>query len=215
MVSDMGAIMTVMDFTWEESRRAFEDAADWYLATVALVGDRWDEPGLGEWSVRDLVGHTSRSFVTVEEYAARPAAAVEVASPADYYLATRAIAAGPDVAQRGRDAAAALGDDPAAALAEIADRVRRLLDAHDGTALVTTIAGGMRLADYLVTRTFELTVHTADLALALNEPTTTPSTAAVQALALVAELALADGTAGSLLLLATGRTGLPTGFSVM
>ena len=48
-----------MDFAWEESRRAFDDAAGWYLATVALVGDRWDEPGLGEWSVRDLVGHTA------------------------------------------------------------------------------------------------------------------------------------------------------------
>lgn len=73
----------------------------------------------------------------------------------------------------------------------------------------------MRPADYLVTRTFELTVHTADLALALNEPISTPSTAAAQALALVADLALADGTAGSLLLLATGRTELPAGFSVM
>jgi len=207
--------MTVMDFAWEESRRAFDEAAAWYLATTTIVGDRWDEPGLGEWSVRDLVGHTSRSFLTVEEYAARPPAAVEVASPRDYYLATRAIAAGPDVAQRGRDAAAALGDDPVAAVTEIAARVGSLLDAHDGSALVTTIVGGMRLADYLPTRTFELTVHTADLALALGEPIDTPSTAAAQALALVAELALADGTAGSLLLLATGRTGLPTGFSVM
>ena len=204
-----------MDLTWEHSRRAFDDAADWYLATVALVGDRWDEPGLGEWSVRDLVGHTSRSFLTVEEYAARPAAAVEVASPADYYLATRAIAAGPDVAQRGRDAAAALGDDPVAAVREIAARVGGLLAAHDGSALVTTIVGGMRLADYLPTRTFELTVHTADLALALDEPIHAPSAAAAQALALVADLALAGGTAGSLLLLATGRSGLPPGFSVM
>ncbi len=204
-----------MDFAWEESRHAFDDAADWYLATVALVGDRWDEPGLGEWSVRDLVGHTSRSFLTLEEYAARPAAAVEVASPGDYYLATRAIAAGPDVAQRGRDAAAALGDDPVAAVREVAARVGALLDAHDGSALVTTIAGGMRLVDYLPTRTFELTVHTADLALALDEPVHAPGAPAAQALAIVADLALTDGTAGSLLLLATGRSGLPTGFSVM
>jgi uncharacterized protein (TIGR03083 family) len=211
----MRAIMSVVDFAWEDSRRAFDDAADWYLATIALVGDRWDGPGLGEWSVRDLVGHTSRSFLTVEEYAARPAAAAEIASPSDYYRATRAIAAGPGVAQRGRDAAAALGDDPVAAVGEIAARVRRLLDEHDGTALVTTIAGGMRLADYLPTRTFELTVHTADLALALSEPIDAPSTAAAQALALVADLALTDGTAGSLLLLATGRAGLPSGFSVM
>ena len=58
-----------MDYSWAESRRAFDDAADWYLATVALVGDRWQQPGLGEWTVRDLVGHASRSFLTIETYA--------------------------------------------------------------------------------------------------------------------------------------------------
>ena len=67
-----------MDFVWEDSRRAFHDAADWYVATTALVGDRWEAPGLGEWSVRDLVGHTSRSFLTVEAYLGRPADSVAV-----------------------------------------------------------------------------------------------------------------------------------------
>src|SRR6188768_4548096 len=101
-----------MGSTWNDSRHAFHDAAEWYVETTGLVGDRWQQPGLGEWSVRDLVGHASRSFLTIETYAARPAESVEIASPSDYYLATRAIAAGPDVAQRGRDAAAALGADP-------------------------------------------------------------------------------------------------------
>ena len=90
-----------------------------------------------------------------------------------------------------------------------------LLDEHDGTALLTTIAGGMRLQDYLPTRTFELVVHTADLALALGVPIDAPPTAAAQALDIVTGIALTDGTAGSLLLLATGRTGLPERFSVM
>jgi uncharacterized protein (TIGR03083 family) len=179
------------------------------------VGDRWQLPGLGEWTVRDLVGHASRSFLTIETYAAKPAESVEIASASDYYLATRAIAAGPDVAQRGRDAAAALGADPVTAVREIAARVRSLLDEHDGTALLTTIAGGMRLEDYLPTRTFELVVHTADLALALGVPIDAPATAAAQALDIVTGIALTDGTAGSLLLLATGRTGLPERFSVM
>ena len=109
-----------MDFAWEESLRAFRDAGDWYVATVAEVGDRWAEPGLGEWTVRDLVGHTSRSFLTVEAYLQKPADSVAVESTADYFRATRELAAGPDVAQRGRDAGAALGDDPAAAVAAIA-----------------------------------------------------------------------------------------------
>ena len=153
-----------MVFPWDDSRRAFADGAAWFVRTAALVGDRWESPGLGEWDVRALVGHTSRSLLTVEAYLARPAAAVEVPSPADYVRATREIAAGPAVAERGREAGAALGADPAAAVAEIAARVLPLVDASDGTELVTTIAGGMRLSDYLPTRTFELAVHTADLA---------------------------------------------------
>jgi len=204
-----------MRMAWEESRRAFDEAAAWYVATVGLVGDRWDTPGLGEWSVRDLVGHTSRSFVTIEEYTARPAADVAVDSPTGYYLATRAIAAGPGVAQRGRDAGVALGADPATTVAEMASRVGALLDTHDGSALVTTIAGGIRLLDYLPTRTFELTVHTADLARALARPVDVPARAAAQALRIVCDLAVHDGKAGQLLLHATGRDGLPAGFSVL
>jgi hypothetical protein len=112
-----------MGFAWDESRRAFTDAAEWFVRTTAVVDDRWDRPGLGEWDVRALVGHTSRSLLTVETYLAQPAPTVDVASAADYFRATRAAAAGPAVAARGRDAAAALGTDPAAAVAEIAARV--------------------------------------------------------------------------------------------
>ncbi len=184
-----------MVFSWDDSRRAFADAAEWFVRMATLVGDRWDRPGLGEWDVRALVGHTSRSLLTVETYLARPAAAVGVASAADYFRATRAVAADPAVAARGRDAGTALGTDPAAAVAEIAARVLPLVDTQDGTELVTTIAGGMRLVDYL--------------------PTRTPATAAAQALQVVADLAVADGLAGPLLLAATGRPGLPAGFSVL
>jgi uncharacterized protein (TIGR03083 family) len=204
-----------MPFPWDESRRAFADAAGWFVSTTALVGDRWAEPGLGEWDVRALVGHTSRSLLTVEAYLARPAQTAEIPSAADYFLATRAMAAGPAVAQRGRDAGDALGDDPASVVAEIAARVVPFVDAQDGGTLLTTIAGGMRLEDYLPTRTFELAVHTSDLARALDEPLDVPATSAVQALRLVTELAAGDGRAGPLLLAATGRTGLPPGWSVL
>lgn len=204
-----------MHSSWEDARRAFTDAAEWFVRTVASVDDRWDQPGLGEWDVRALVGHTSRSLLTVEAYLARPAAGVEIPSAADYYRATRAAAADSAVAARGREAGAALGCDPAVAVAEIATRVLPLLDGRDGRELVTTIAGGMRLADYLPTRTFELAVHTADLATALKIPPDVPSTAAAQALHLVVDLAVADGLAGPLLLAATGRPSLPGGFSVL
>jgi hypothetical protein len=195
-----------MHFPWDDSRRAFTDAADWFVRTAGRVGDRWETPGLGEWDVRALVGHTSRSLLTVETYLTQPAAAVAIPSPADYVRATRSIAAGPEVAQRGRDAGAALGGDPASAVAEIAARVLPLVAACDGTELVTTIAGGMRLSDYLPTRTFELAVHTADLAAALEMPPDVPATAATQALQVVTDVAVGDGRAGSLLLLTTGRS---------
>jgi len=204
-----------MRFPWDESRRAFADAASEFIRTAALVGDRWQEPGLGEWDVRALVGHTSRSLLTVEEYLARPAATVEVPSAPAYYAATSAMAAGPGVAARGVAAGQALGDDPATAVAGLAARVLPLVERSDGTDLLTTLAGGMRLDDYLPTRTFELAVHTCDLATALGLPLVVPATAARQALRLVSELAVSSGQAGPLLLAATGRPVLPPGYSVL
>ena len=204
-----------MRFSWDESRRAFVDAASEFVRTAALVGDRWQEPGLGEWDVRALVGHTSRSLLTVEEYLARPAATVEVPSAPAYYAATSAMAVGPGVAARGVAAGQALGDDPAAAVARLAVRVLPLVERSDGTDLLTTLAGGMRLDDYLPTRTFELAVHTCDLATALGLPLEVPATAARQALRLVSELAVSSGQAGPLLLAATGRPVLPPGYSVL
>ena len=96
-----------MGYSWEDSRRAFADATEWFVRMTALVGDRWSRPGLGEWDVRALVGHTSRSLLTVEMYLARPAAVVEVDSAADYFRATRAVATDPAVEARGRDDRAA------------------------------------------------------------------------------------------------------------
>lgn len=200
---------------WDARRRVFAEAASWFVATTAQVDGRWDAPGLGEWDVRALVGHTSRSLLTVEQYLAVPTASAELDSPTAYYRATRAIAAGPEVAQRGRAAGAALGEDPASAVATIAARVVPMVDGMRGDELLTTVAGGMRLSDYLPTRTFELTVHTLDLAAALGLVVAPPAEAAAEALQLVAGLAVADGLAGELLLAATGHSGLPAGFSVL
>ena len=204
-----------MDFTWDESREAFEAAAGWFVAAAADVGDRWDALGLGEWDVRALVGHASRSFVTVEAYLAKPPEQVDVESAALYYRATRSLARGPGVAQRGIDAGRALGDDPAAAVAALAARVVPLVQRSTGDELMTTIAGGMRLRDYLPTRTFELVVHTCDLAVALDLPLTPPALAARHAMRLVAELVVDGAHAGEALLALTGRRALPADFSVM
>ena len=87
---------------------AFTDASEWFLESVPHASGHWDEPGLGEWSVRDLVGHASRSFVTVETYLDQlrdqPPAEIDVTSAVDYYRRISVLAAAEGVAQRGRDA---------------------------------------------------------------------------------------------------------------
>lgn len=204
-----------MTFSWDDSLHAFSTAAESFVNLTATIGDRWDQPGLGDWDVRALVGHTTRSFLTVEAYLQRPAETAEFATAADYFRATRSIAAGADVTERGREAGHALGPDPAGAVAQISTRVINLVEDKDGTELVTTVVGGMRLRDYLPTRTFELTVHGADLASALDNPVQLPATAAAQALHIIEDLAVLGGLAGPLLLAATGRSSLPPGFTVL
>jgi hypothetical protein len=108
-----------------------------------------------------------------------------------------------------------LGADPASAVANIADRVTALVARSHGSDIAGTPVGGMRLVDYLPTRTFELTVHTADLALATGSEFNVPHTAGGQSLELVAQLATDAGHAGTLLLAATGRGALPDGSTVL
>ena len=177
----------------------------------------WDGPGLGEWDLRALVGHTSRSLVTVVEYLGRPAAAVEVATSEAYYEAAAALmrADPPAVVERGRAAGAALGDDPAAAFRQrLADAVAALEQAGDDD-LLTTIAGGMRLAAYLPTRTFELAVHGADISAATGIAVAFPLSVLAESVALAARTAVVLGQGPVVLAALTGRAGLPAGFSVV
>ncbi len=202
--------------SWAGTREAFAQSAAWFVRTSVEVQGRWDQVGLGEWTVRDLVGHTSRALLTVETYLSQEAAAVEVTSPVEYFRLVLCSTGDPAVvAQRGRDAGAALGADAAEAVAGIADRVLARVSAAEGDSLVATPVGGMRLIDYLPTRTFELTVHTCDLAAALGQVVEVPEAAAAESLNLLGELAIRAGRAAPLLLAATGRGSLPAGFTVL
>lgn len=200
---------------WSNLLDAYAEAGAWFVKTAGLVGDRWSAAGLGQWDVRALVGHTARSLLTVETGLANPPRELTLTSPVAYFQATRTLTSGAAVAQRGRDAGDALGLDPAAAAAGILARVLPLLDPLDGTELVATAGGGMRIADYLPTRVFELVVHTADLAVAIGVPADPPAGPATRTLALISQLAIADGHAATVLLAFTGRHGLPSGFSVL
>ncbi len=73
----------------------------------------------------------------------------------------------------------------------------------------------MRLADYLPTRTFELVVHTRDLAAALGLTPAAPTAAARDAVSLASERVLDEGRAGEVLLALTGRRPLPKGCTLV
>ena len=173
-------------------REAYEIAAELFVNTVEQVGPtQWEQPGLGVWTVRNLVGHTSRALLTVELYLAKPAVQREVVRPVDYLLRAQAGGADPaSVAARGREAGVALGPDPLAAVRDIAARVLAQVQTASDEALVSTPVGGMRLIDYLPSRIFELAVHTLDIAAALPVTVILPESVATVALHLLADLAL-------------------------
>jgi len=196
----------------------FESAAGFFAELVETIpSTAWDGPGLGEWDLRSLVGHTGRSLTTVTAYLARPAAGIDMPSTVAYYQWTvQQIGADPaGVAERGRQAGIALGEDPAAAVRLLHTDAVTAVRQVDGDPIIETIAGGMRFSAYLPTRTFELTVHTLDIAAALGREVVLPSDALSDALQLAAELALLKGDGQALLLTLTGRRPLPEDYSVL
>ena len=199
------------------ARRTFAEAAGFFVATVERVRPAdWERPALGEWSVRDLAGHTSRALITLETYLGRPAQAVDAASAVEYFVSARASFGDPvEVARRGREAGAALGADPAATIRQLAERVVPLVAGADLDLLLATPAGGMRLRDYLATRVFELVIHTLDLAAAIGAAAEPPVAATAVSLEIAAGLALRSGEVGDVLLALTGRRPLRSGFSVL
>jgi uncharacterized protein (TIGR03083 family) len=201
-----------------DSRTAFLTAATSFVDQVARIpADALTGPGLGEWDLRALVGHTSRSLVTVETYLDQPAIEVVVPTAAGYYLAIADVVAagGAEIVERGRQAGLALGDEPATYVAELADRVREKLAGYDPAYVLTTIAGGMRLEEYLRTRTFELVVHGLDIGQASGMAPAFAQEALVDAVTLAAEVAARTERGPELLLAMTGRGTLPQGFSVV
>ncbi|WP_188944826.1 maleylpyruvate isomerase N-terminal domain-containing protein [Nakamurella endophytica] len=202
---------------WASVRAGFAAAATWFVTTAGDAAGQPDRPALGVWTVRDLVGHTGRALLTVENYLQdSTAGAVDMASPAAYYRRAQAALADPvAVAERGRAAGAALGEDLAGSVAAIASRVLARVAAAGPDDAVDSPVGRLRLVDYLPTRTFELTVHTCDLAVAIGVAPAVPDAAAAASLALAADLAVDRQVSGPLLLALTGRTALPEGFSLL
>ena len=197
-------------------RATFAEAARTFTDLVPRIpADRWNGPGLGEWDLRSLVGHTSRSLVTVETYLDQPAETEEVPTAAAYYAAI-ARTAHAAVAARGVAAGQALGEKPAAFVAALAERVLAQVE-RAGNPLIQTAAGGMHLESYLPTRTFELVVHSLDIAAAV--PDIEPPEFSDQLLSEVARVAataaVLRGRGVELMLALTGRGSLSPGFSIV
>ncbi|WP_237569423.1 maleylpyruvate isomerase N-terminal domain-containing protein [Mycolicibacterium lacusdiani] len=183
-----------------------------------IPDDAWDGPGLGDWDLRSLVGHASRSFVTVSTYLRAPAEREDLASAVDYVARLREMAAGlgaADVVERGRQAGRDLGADPAAAVDALARAA--LSDTADaGDPLITVIGGlGIRLSNYLPTRTFELAVHGLDIARAAGISLVLPDEVLEEATVLATRVGVALGHGETVLLALTGRAPLTEGFSVV
>ena len=183
-----------------------------------IPDDAWDGPGLGDWDLRSLVGHASRSFVTVSTYLRAPAEREDLASAVDYVARLREMAAGlgaADVVERGRQAGRDLGDDPAAAVDALA-RAALSDIAAAGDPLITVIGGlGIRLSNYLPTRTFELAVHGLDIARAAAVELVLPDDVLEEATVLATRVGVALGHGETVLLALTGRTTLTEGLSVV
>lgn len=193
---------------------AFEEATQAFVDLVGQVRGDWDRPGLGVWDLRSLVGHTARALVTVTTYLNRPAATEDLASAAAYLGSVGTVDPGL-VAERGRQAGADLGADPVARVAVAAERAVTRVRAADPEALVETVSGGMRVASYLPTRTFELVVHGADVAAALGLDPDVPPAALREAAALATQVVLDQGRGQDLLLTLTGRADWPADLVVI
>jgi hypothetical protein len=211
----------------DQSAAAFVAASQYFVQVVRMVPtSAWAGAGLGDWSLLELVGHANRAHTTLEQYLAEQ----RVPEPAgsDYFSDAA-------IAQRGRDAVAALGPSPEAAVAAASARAIALVASASSEALVWSPLGTISLASYLPSRTAELVVHGLDVVNALGPgaPTAVPVPAAptavpvpgaptavpVPGLALAESLRfvterLVDRGAGEAALMAlAGRGPLPPGVS--
>lgn len=160
-----------------ELRAAVLDQFGSLAAAVAdLPGTAFASPTrLGDWRVAELVAHLTSNVEAMPNYLAQPAPPRADVELVRYYAGARAAASG--VAERARAAAAASA--PAQlklALRQAVDRAGPALTAADPDRLIATRPGALTLAEFLITRCVEGTVHGLDLAAATGaEPVLAPS----------------------------------------
>jgi hypothetical protein len=110
----------------------------------------------------------------------------------------------------------ALGENPADVVDALARRIPTLVETA-GNPLINTAAGAMRMQNYLPTRSFELVVHSLDIAAAVSdiEGPEFSDQLLSQVARVAATTAVVLGHGVEMMLALTGRATLGPSFSVV
>ena len=211
--------MTFMtDHDFASPVRATFAAAARFLVEVAraVPAMTWSAPALGVWTGRDLLGHALRAVTLLEQYAAPDVGTLDITSPAEYYTIAMSTIGDPSaVAERGRAAGTALGEDLVGTAARAVEAALDRLRTVAPDAQIQIPAGRMALDEYLVTRIVELTIHGLDLAAAGGVSIDPPPDALSTTLRAITDLTLAKGQGVTVLRALTGRATVPSGFDTL
>jgi uncharacterized protein (TIGR03083 family) len=195
----------------------FHSATAFHDLVSRIPDDAWETIALGEWSLRSLVGHTTRAILAVESYLGLDDPGFENVPDAEHYYSRvyRELTDPASVAARGVEAGIWLGADPAQAVADAIARAMALVDSAPPERIVSIGGLGISLPEYLRTRVFELVVHSFDIARATGLAHGQSAEAVAACATLAAGAAAARGEGELLLLALTGRSALPEGYSVV
>ena len=200
----------------DKIREAYLESAEFFAGLVDGVdADAWEKHALGQWTLRDLAGHTYRSISTVVGYSEKPAPKVDVESSTHWIVNVRQNANPDRVAELGRSAGLEIMDNPQMMVRGFLNMARDRVNDLDEDFILATPQGGMRLIDYLQLRTMELVIHGGDFARALGVEATPPASGMQVALQVLTGVAVAEGRGPDLASALTGRSALPIGYNLL
>ena len=183
--------------------------------TIERIGDEdWTRPGLGEWTVAELVAHLVRAADRITAYVEQPVEGNAPVCDRVSYFDFDHTSAAADVADRSRQDAARIGTRAlASSFADAWWSTLQVVEGMPPDRLIATFRGPMALGEYAATRVLELVVHHLDLCRALGiRAATTPEALAMTA-SILAELLDGDRPEtlddASFVLAATGRDAHP------
>ena len=157
----------------EATRVAFARSARWCAKVVQDIKPTdWSRPGLGEWTVRDLVGHLSLNCRYVLDLLDVDLTTEQRRGPFAFW---NAALAGPkevldrSIAQAAPPAAESLGDDPPSTFQAIVDAgIDLVARSPDGRLVRSGGTNSLALIDYLPSRVVEFVAHGMELCLAID-----------------------------------------------